>query len=133
MNPTAPLCAALLLAGCTASQEPNPCDSEPEISVTRETEIHFHWAPGCGIAELAVGDAVGPGELPPTRWWIRTRDGRNTIESGVRYGRAPGGTETVEAPQPLEPGVTYTVSLIFYTPFSDGTSEIRSSTARFTR
>ena len=129
------VCSALALlgTGCATGQEPSPCHTDLEISVVRADELRFDWHPACGIAECALSESPSPGEPGPTRWWIKTHDGRNTIESGVVYGEKPSGTITVIPEEALEPGKTYNVSLIFYTPFPDGQQEIHVESALFTR
>ena len=126
---------ALSLSGasCAAGQEPNPCHQDFEITVTVDAEARVSWSPACGMAELAISESPAPGEPGPVRWWIRTPDHRNTIESGVEYGDAPSGTVTVKAPEALEVGKAYDVSLLYYTPFGDGQSMLGSAGARFTR
>ena len=127
------LSMALATAACSAGQEPSPCHSDLEISVVSAEELRFDWRPNCGIAALAVSESPSPGEPGPTRWWIRTHDEANTIESGVVYGDAPSGTTTLTPESPLEVGQTYNVSLIFYTAFPDGQREIHVESVLFTR
>jgi predicted RNA-binding protein with TRAM domain len=55
------------------------------------------------------------------------RDGRNTIESGVRYGVLPSGTEVVVAPAPLAAGQGYQVTVLWYTDAGNGMREVHAS------
>ncbi|HEX6644125.1 MAG TPA: hypothetical protein VF037_05580, partial [Gemmatimonadales bacterium] len=71
-----------MTAACAAGQEPNPCHQDLEITVTVDSEDRITWSPACGMAELAISESPAPGEPGPVRWWIRTPDQRNTIESG---------------------------------------------------
>lgn len=120
-------------SGCSAGQEPNPCHQELEITVSVDADARVTWSPACGMAELAISESPAPGEPGPVRWWIQTRDHRNTIESGVRYGVGPGGTITVKPAETLETGTTYLVSLFYYTPFGDGQFMLGSAAGHFTR
>ena len=120
-------------AGCAAGQEPNPCHQDFEITVTVDANARVTWSPACGMAELAIAESPAPGEPGPVRWWIQTPDDLNTIESGIEYGDAPGGTITVKPAEAIEVGKAYHVSLLYYTPFGDGQLMLGSAGVRFTR
>ncbi len=119
------------IGACAASQEPTPCTAPLVATASAGREPVFTWTPACGIAEIAVNDDVAPGDTGQTRWWAQTRDGRNTISSGVRFGSMPSGTRLVVAPTALLAGHSYLVTLLWYTDLDNGMKEAHAARTRF--
>jgi hypothetical protein len=122
MSSRLPVLLGVLLLGCDAGQEPNPCGSERvTLMASVGTTPTFTWAPACGVAAINVAEARLDG---PGVWHVETTDTRNTIDSEVRYGQRPGGTTVRAGPLPLVAGRAYTVLLLVAEPLSDGTTGI---------
>ena len=119
MSSRLPVLLVVLLLGCEAGQEPNPCGSE-RVTLTASvgTTPTFTWAPACGVAVISVVEAQPAG---PAVWHVETADNRNTIASDVRYGQRPGGTSVRAGPLPLVAGRAYSILLLVAEPLSDGT------------
>jgi len=122
MSSRLPVLLGVLLLGCDAGQEPNPCGSERvTLMASVGTTPTFTWAPACGVAAINVVEARPDG---PAVWHVETTDTRNTIASEVRYGQRPGGTTVRAGPLPLVAGRAYSVLLLVAEPLSDGTTGI---------
>jgi hypothetical protein len=112
----------VLLVGCDAGQEPNPCVSERVTVVASAGTIPtFTWTPDCGVFSINVIEAQPEGSGV---WYVETADTRNTIASEVRYGQRPAGTTVRAGPLPLVAGRAYSVLLLVAEPLSDGTTRI---------
>ena len=122
MSSRLPVLLGVLVLGCEAGQEPNPCGSE-RVTLTASvgTTPTFTWAPACGVAMINVVEAQPDG---PAVWHVETTDNRNTIPSEVRYGQRPAGTSVRAGPLPLVAGRAYRVSLMVAEPLSDGMTGI---------
>ena len=117
-----PVLLGVLLLGCDAGQEPNPCGPERvTLMASAGTTPTFTWAPACGVAWINVVEAGPDG---PAVWHVETNDNRNTIASEVRYGQRPAGTTVRVGPLPLVAGRAYRVSLMVAEPISGGMTGI---------
>ena len=122
MSSRFPVLLGVLLLGCEAGQEPNPCGPERvTVMASMGTTPTFTWAPACGVTAINVVEAQPDG---PGVWHVETTDNRNTIASEVRYGQRPAGTTVRAGPVPLVAGRTYSVLLLVAEPLSDGTTGI---------
>ena len=103
---------ACLLASCEecgTSVEPPPavpeCTGDVTVSVSGGVTPVFSWSPDCLAGRLIVEG--GPGE----EYWGTESPGHNIYRSPIVYGVHPDGSVEHQVPQPLTPGVTYTVSV----------------------
>ena len=107
-------CAAIALAGCSGDDTDIAACAEDTVVTVAGTI--FSWQPNCGVAGVTVLEISGP-----TVWYIQTSDDSNTVESGVTYGVAPDGTETIEPAHELQAGVQYQVILFIVRAVPGGT------------
>jgi hypothetical protein len=103
--------AALVALGCSDGLDPSPIVECPDgqalvLSVTPDAAPVITWDPTCGVASLEVrptGSASGG-------WSIMSRTAlKNSLPSGIRYGKLPSEGRTVISASPLVPGAEYDV------------------------
>lgn len=101
--------AALVALGCSEGLDPSPIVECPDnqalvVAVTAEPAPVITWNPTCGVAGLEVRP-TGSGS---GGWSIVSRTAlKNSLPSGIRYGKVPTEGRTVISPSPLVPGAQY--------------------------
>ncbi len=110
----------VVLCACGSPSEPETV-SEPAVStqgctgtvvmtVSFTPTARFEWAPACTVNALAV--SLYDGTSFPRKIWVLVTWGDNRLMSGIELGDAPLGTlTTIPAPDSLEQGATYEVTL----------------------
>jgi hypothetical protein len=109
------LACCTVLWACHDSTGPthsDGCSGPVNVSVVRLAVPIFGWSGDCAISVLSVTTvAAAPGEARAV--WGFTVPEREPQVSGVVYGKAPKRATTWHAPEDLERGRTYQVSVMY--------------------
>ena len=104
-----------LSAALACSSDPAAPDSDLEactgpvtVHVSAGTSPTFDWEPECRLFFINVERGAGDE-------WLVHSEGENAIAPPVRYGEVPSGATERAPAVPLEPGVTYDVTLAYWT------------------
>ena len=66
------------------------CSGGLQVTIVRTPAVEFQWGPqGCSVYSISIAK----GTLSDTGWYVEMLEYRNGIESPVRYGVAPAGTQ----------------------------------------
>lgn len=111
---TVAVAASIALTGCPTEPKQFPACRWGGMTLTTDltsgTPV-FSWTPNCRIEVFDVGYLDDTGAYAPA-WRVAT-EGRNAIQSGVKYGVTPREATVVNPPIVLTSGKTYIILIVW--------------------
>src|SRR4051812_21131569 len=92
------LALAILLSNAVSCAGTDPSDfggcTDLQLTIVRSAAVEFQWEPaGCAVYSLSIAN----GTLANSGWYVESLGNSNQIESPVRYGVTPTGTQASPA------------------------------------
>jgi hypothetical protein len=118
---------ALALACSESTAPPPPCQGPIEISAG-DVPLRFSWSPACGISALSVVEVADAPANERVVWGFTVSE-QYPVGSAIRYGAPPDGASVWQAPESLDAGSTYRVTVMMTV---GGDVMVASGSATFT-